>query len=71
MILGGLFFLSCLFLELNDFVIKIDFFSAEIQVQASYYNDRIGAWEPLIEPCMEEESVYRPWEMLVKVLGLS
>jgi hypothetical protein len=42
--------------------------SAEIQVQASYYNDRVGAWEPLIEPCVEEENVYRPWEMFVKVL---
>lgn len=40
---------------------------AEIQMQASYYNDRVGAWEPLIEPCVEEENVYRPWEMLVKV----
>jgi len=40
-------------------------------MQASYYNDRVGAWEPLIEPCVEEENVYRPWEMLVKVLGLS
>jgi hypothetical protein len=37
-------------------------------VQASYYNDRVGAWEPLIEPCVEEENVYRPWEMFVKVL---
>jgi hypothetical protein len=42
--------------------------SAEIQVQASYYNDRVGAWEPFIEPCVEEENVYRPWEMFVKVL---
>ncbi|PNF18548.1 hypothetical protein B7P43_G08481, partial [Cryptotermes secundus] len=41
--------------------------SAEIQVQASYYNDRVGAWEPLIEPCVEEENVYRPWEIFVKV----
>jgi hypothetical protein len=42
--------------------------SAGVQVQASYYNGRVGAWEPLIEPCVEEENVYRPWEMLVKVL---
>ncbi|KAJ4427692.1 hypothetical protein ANN_25341 [Periplaneta americana] len=40
---------------------------AEVQLQASYYNDRVGAWEPLIEPCVEEENVYRPWEMLIKV----
>lgn len=42
--------------------------SADVQVQASYYNDRVGAWEPLIEPHVEEENVYRPWEMSVKVL---
>jgi hypothetical protein len=42
--------------------------SAEVQVQASYYNDRVGAWEPLLEPCVEEENAYRPWEMFVKVL---
>jgi hypothetical protein len=42
--------------------------SAGIHVQASYYNDRVGAWEPLIEPCVEEENVYRPWEIFVKVL---
>jgi hypothetical protein len=51
-------------------LIKLVLFSAEIQVQASYYNDKVGAWEPLIEPCVEEENVYRPWEVLVKVLHI-
>jgi hypothetical protein len=36
-------------------------------MQASYYNDRVGAWEPLIEPYVEDENVYRPWEVLIKV----
>jgi hypothetical protein len=58
-------------LESDDFIIQFVLFSAEIRLQASYYNDRVGAWEPLIEPCVEEENVYRPWETLVKVAGLS
>jgi hypothetical protein len=65
------FCLPVIVIESDDFIIKIVFFSAEIQMQASYYNDRVGVWEPLIEPRVEEENVYRPWEMLVKVLGLS
>jgi hypothetical protein len=73
MALGMLVFLCLpeILLDSDYFIIKIVLFSAEIQMQASYYNDRVGAWEPLIEPCVEEENVYRPWEMLVKVLGLS
>lgn len=39
----------------------------EIQIQASYYNSQLGAWEPLLEPCVEEEGVYRPYEILFKV----
>ncbi|KAG8227036.1 hypothetical protein J437_LFUL013823 [Ladona fulva] len=39
----------------------------EFQLQASYYNDRLKVWEPLIEPITEEENVYRPWEMIIKV----
>ncbi|CAH1390229.1 unnamed protein product [Nezara viridula] len=39
----------------------------ELQVQISYYNSKVGAWEPLLEPCVEEEGVYRPYEILFKV----
>ncbi|BET01399.1 Vacuolar protein sorting-associated protein [Nesidiocoris tenuis] len=38
-----------------------------LQMQSSYYNCEVGAWEPLLEPCVEDEGVYRPLEMQVKV----
>jgi hypothetical protein len=41
--------------------------TAEFQLQSSYYNEGLGVWEPFIEPCTEQENVYRPWEMLIKV----
>lgn len=34
---------------------------AKLSLEASYYNDRISNWEPLIENCMEREDTYRPW----------
>ncbi|XP_046398302.1 vacuolar protein sorting-associated protein 13C-like isoform X1 [Ischnura elegans] len=40
--------------------------NVELQLQASYYNDKIKVWEPLIEPITEEENVYRPWEVIIK-----
>ncbi|XP_054272680.1 intermembrane lipid transfer protein VPS13A-like [Macrosteles quadrilineatus] len=39
----------------------------EVQLQVSYYNSNVGSWEPLIEPQVEVENVYRPWEVLFKV----
>ncbi|RZF33558.1 hypothetical protein LSTR_LSTR008204 [Laodelphax striatellus] len=39
----------------------------ELRIQSSCFNGSIGAWEPLIEPVCEEENVYRPWEILIKV----
>ena len=32
-----------------------------------FYNEKLSTWEPLIEPVMEKEGVYRPWEVLIKV----
>jgi hypothetical protein len=32
-----------------------------LSLEASYYNDRISNWEPLIENVMQCEDVYRPW----------
>lgn len=42
----------------------------EVQLQVSYYNANVGSWEPLIEPVVEVEKVYRPWEVLFKVIQL-
>ncbi|KAG8309675.1 hypothetical protein J6590_078971 [Homalodisca vitripennis] len=39
----------------------------EVQLQVSYYNANVGAWEPLVEPQVEVENVYRPWEVMFKV----
>ncbi|XP_063238425.1 intermembrane lipid transfer protein VPS13A-like [Bacillus rossius redtenbacheri] len=43
------------------------YMKVEVQLQASCYNEKVRAWEPLIEPVVEEEHVYRPWEVLIKV----
>lgn len=43
----------------------------EFNLQASYYNEKLDTWEPLIEPIVCEENVYRPWEVLVKVFQVS
>lgn len=37
----------------------------ELQLQASYMNGALDAWEPLIEPIVEGENVFRPWELQV------
>ena len=40
----------------------------EIQLEMCYYNEKLAVWEPLLEPVMEIEDNYRPWEILVKVI---
>ena len=40
----------------------------EIQMEMCYYNEKLAVWEPLLEPVMEVEDNYRPWELLVKVI---
>jgi hypothetical protein len=34
---------------------------ADLSLEASYYNDRLSNWEPLIENVMQNEDNYRPW----------
>ena len=43
------------------------YLAAELHLDMTYYNEKLSVWEPLIEPVMEKEGVYRPWEVLVKV----
>ena len=43
------------------------FSSGEVQLQVSTFSDDIGAWEPLLEPVMQQEEAYRPYEVLFKV----
>lgn len=40
---------------------------ADVEVQASYFNERLSVWEPLIEPVCETVGVYRPWSAVIKV----
>lgn len=40
---------------------------AELHLKMMFYNEKLSVWEPLIEPVMDKEGVYRPWELLVKV----
>ena len=34
---------------------------AKLSLEASYYNDRLSNWEPLIENSIIKEDLYRPW----------
>ena len=36
---------------------------ATIEMEATYFNDKISNWEPLIELVMVREDVYRPWSI--------
>ncbi|XP_026749061.2 intermembrane lipid transfer protein VPS13A-like isoform X2 [Galleria mellonella] len=37
--------------------------TAWLRLHASCYNERVDAWEPVIEPVVCEENLYRPWEI--------
>lgn len=39
----------------------------ELQLEMCYYNEKLAVWEPLLEPVMDTEDNYRPWEILIKV----
>jgi len=41
--------------------------SVELGLEASYYNDELAAWEPLLEPIESFEGTYRPWILKAKV----
>lgn len=40
---------------------------ADVELKASYFNERLSVWEPLIEPVCETVGVYRPWWAVIKV----
>ena len=39
----------------------------EFHLEMSYFNEKKAVWEPFIEPVMEAEDNYRPWEVVIKV----
>ena len=45
--------------------------TGEMQLKASYFNEKLSVWEPLIEPVSEKEGVYRPYETVIKVRKFS
>ncbi|XP_063534918.1 intermembrane lipid transfer protein VPS13A-like [Cydia strobilella] len=40
---------------------------ANLTAHASCYNDRLDCWEPLLEPVVCEENIYRPWELTASI----
>lgn len=40
---------------------------SELKLELAYFNEKLSVWEPLIEPVMEKENIYQPWELQVKV----
>ncbi|XP_043229917.1 vacuolar protein sorting-associated protein 13A-like [Amphibalanus amphitrite] len=46
---------------------QLPYMKGEIQLQVSTFSDDIGTWEPLLEPVLQQEEAYRPYEVLFKV----
>ncbi len=44
--------------------------TGELLLEMSYFNEKLAVWEPLLEPVMDTEDNYRPWEILIKVFRL-
>lgn len=41
---------------------------SELKLELAYFNEKLSVWEPLIEPVMEKENIYQPWELQVKLV---
>eukprot|EP00106_Octopus_bimaculoides_P016057 XP_014783499.1 PREDICTED: vacuolar protein sorting-associated protein 13A-like isoform X4 [Octopus bimaculoides] len=41
---------------------------SEINLELAYFNEKLSVWEPLVEPVMEKENLYRPWELQIKMV---
>lgn len=39
----------------------------EMTLEGMIYNEKISLWEPFLEPVLEDEDDYTPWELLIKV----
>ncbi|KAG1650405.1 Vacuolar protein sorting-associated protein 13C [Nymphon striatum] len=52
--------------EIHDWS-KQMYMKMELQLEIMYYNEKLALWEPIIEPVMESETNYRPWEVIVKI----
>ena len=43
--------------------------SVELGLEASYYNDELAVWEPLLEPLECLHRSYRPWVVKAQVMS--
>ncbi|XP_061177627.1 intermembrane lipid transfer protein VPS13A-like [Saccostrea echinata] len=41
---------------------------ADLELKASYFNEKLSVWEPLVEPVCESVGVYRPWWTIIKIV---
>ncbi|XP_071819504.1 intermembrane lipid transfer protein VPS13A-like isoform X2 [Apostichopus japonicus] len=40
----------------------------EMTLEGMIYNEKISLWEPFLEPVLEDEDDYTPWELLIKLV---
>ena len=40
---------------------------ADAQCEASYFNERVSAWEPLLEPLENNQGKLNPWNIHIEV----
>ncbi|KAM7308838.1 vacuolar protein sorting-associated protein 13A isoform X4 [Ixodes scapularis] len=61
-----LFFQASVDADVHDWS-KQMYLTAEAKLEALYYCEERSTWEPLIDPVMELENHYRPWELVIKM----
>ncbi|KAM7308842.1 vacuolar protein sorting-associated protein 13A isoform X3 [Ixodes scapularis] len=61
-----LFFQASVEADVHDWS-KQMYLTAEAKLEALYYSEERSTWEPLIDPVMEHENHYRPWELVIKM----
>ena len=55
--------------EITDWL-KDVMVSAELGLEATYYNDQLAVWEPLLEPIESSNKTFRPWVVKAEVCML-
>lgn len=61
-----LFFQATVVADVHDWS-KQMYLTAEVKFEALYYSEERCTWEPLIDPVMQYENHYRPWELVIKM----
>ena len=42
--------------------------TGELQLECSFFNENVSAWEPLLEPVRVSEGIYRPYTLSFRLL---